>query len=71
MFLIKSPVTATTTTPPVTGMCSKASSITRTVLMAPIYVGLAALDQQGVVLPPELITRETMNGSFGLSTVPQ
>ena len=66
-----SPVTATTTTPPVTVVCHGASPITLTVTMAPTSVGLAASDQLDMVLPPQLIPRDTMRDSVGLTTVPQ
>ena len=63
-----SAVTATTTTSPVTVVCSKAPPISRTVTKAPTSVGLAALCQHDVVLPPQLILRDRM---WGLATMPQ
>ena len=57
--------------PPVTVVCSRASPIIMTVTMAPTSVGLAAFGQYGVLLPPQLIPRDTMSGSVGLTTQPQ
>ena len=62
-----SQVIATTTTPPVKVVCSKESPITMIVIMAATSVGLAA----SVVLPPQVIPRVTVRGSFGLITLPQ
>ena len=52
-------------------LCSRASSITTSVTMAPTSVGLAASDWHDVVLPPQLIPRDTMRGPVGHATVPQ
>ena len=71
MFLIMSPVTATTTTSPVTVSCSRESPITMTVTVAPISMDLAALGQHDVVLPPQLVPGDKMLGSVSLTTVLQ
>ena len=60
-----SPVTATTTSPPVTVVCSRASSINMTVTMDPPFVHVAASGQHDVVLPPQLIPRDKMRGYVG------
>ena len=69
MFLIISQVTATTTTPPVTVVCSR--TISMTVTLVPTAVDLTAFGQHDVVLPPQLILRNTVRGSVCLTTVPQ
>ena len=57
---ITSQATATTTTPPVTVMCSGASSLTMTVTMVPTLMGLpVTLVQHDVVLSPPLMLRDT------------
>ena len=71
VFLIMLPITATTTIQPLTVVCSRASLITMTVTMAPTSVHLTASDQLDLVLPPQLLHRDTMRGSFGLTTVPK
>ena len=71
LFLIMFSVTATSTTPPVTDVCSTASPITMVVTMAPISVGFAASGQHDVVLPQHLILRDTMRVSVGPATIPQ
>ena len=60
-----------TTTPPVTVVCPRASVITRTATVAPSSVDLAASDQHYVVLPPQLILRNTVRNSVGLTTLLQ
>ena len=69
VILIISPVNATTTTPPVTVVFSRASPITITVTMALTSMGLATSGQHDVVLPPQLILRDALRGSVGLVTV--
>ena len=64
-----SEVTTTTTTPPVTFMCSRASPSTINVTMASTSVGLAASGQHDVVLSPQFILMDTMRSSVGLATV--
>ena len=62
---------ATTSTPPVTVMCSGASSLTMTVTMAPTLLGLPATSGwHDVVLSPPLILRDT-RGVVDLATVLQ
>ena len=39
--------------------------------MAPTSVGLAEWGQHDVVLPPQVIPRDTMRGFVGLAMVPQ
>ena len=65
------PVIASTKTPLVTVVSSRASPIIMTVSMAPTSVSLAASGYHDVVLPPHLIPRDTLRGSIGLTTVPQ
>ena len=56
-----------TNTPSLTPVGSDVSSITMTFIILPTSVSLAeALDQYYVVLPPPLITRDTMIGVVGL-----
>ena len=64
-------VTTTATTPLVTVVCSSASLITTAFMMAPTSVGLTTLGLHDVVLSPQLIQRDTMTGSVGLTTLPQ
>ena len=71
VFLIMSPVTATTTTAPVIVVHSGASPITTTVIVTSTSKGLAAWYQHVVVLVPQLILMDTMKGSIGPTTVPQ
>ena len=71
MFLIMSQDTVSTTTPPVAVVFCGASTITIHVTMAPTCVGLTALGQHSVFLPPQLILRDTMRGSAGITNVPQ
>ena len=59
VFLIMSLVTVANTNLPVTVMCLRPSPITMTVTVAPTSVGLPALSQHDVVLPPQLILRDT------------
>ena len=66
-----SPVTAATLSPPVTVLCSRALPVTMIVTIAPTSVGLAASDHHDVVWPPQLILRDTMRGSVGLTTLSQ
>ena len=61
----------TTTTSPVTVVCSGASLITKMDMLAPTSVGQITLDQQDVVLPPQFILRDTVRGFVGLMHVPQ
>ena len=64
-----SKATATTTTPSVMVACYSASSLTKTVTMAPTLMGLPATwDQHDVVVPPLLALRDT-RGVVGLATV--
>ena len=52
--------TASTTTPPVTVVCSDISSLTATATMAPSLMGLpVTLDQHDVVQLPPLTMRDT------------
>ena len=64
-------VTATNTAPPLTVVYSWASPITLTVSMASTFVGLAALDQHDVVLPPQLNLRDIIRSYVGLISVLQ
>ena len=66
-----SQVTMTTTTSPVTVVCSGAMLITVMVILAPTSVGQTALGQHDVVLPPQLILRDTLSDSAGLAIMPQ
>ena len=67
-----SQVTATTTAPFVTVVCSGAPTTTMTVTIALTCMGLAtALGQHFVVLPPPLILKGTMKGIGGLTSVLQ
>ena len=71
MFPIMShvPVPTISTTPPVTVLCSGASPLTMTVVMAPFSVGVTTLSQQDVVMLPQFILRDTFRVSVGLTTV--
>ena len=64
-----SQVTATTTTPLMTVVCSRAFPISTTVKMALTFVGLEPLGQHDVVLPPQLILTEKMKDSIRITTV--
>ena len=55
----------TTTTAPVSVVCSGASLITMTVTAVPISVGQMTWGQQDLVLPPQLIPWDTLRGSAG------
>ena len=59
--------TVTTTTPPVTVLCSRAIAIT--VTLTPVAVDLAVSGQPEVVLPPQLLPGDTIRGYAGLTTV--
>ena len=61
-------VTTTTITAPVTVVCLSGPSITVTVTMASMLVGLTTFGEDNMVLLPQLIQRETMRGSVGLNT---
>ena len=50
-------VTTTTTTPPVSVVCSGVSLVTMTVTLAPTSVGHMTMGKQDVILPPQLIQR--------------
>ena len=68
---IMSQATATTTTPPVTVVCSGTLSVIMTVTMGPTLMGLTVtLGQHEVVLPP-LLKLRGMRGVVGLITVLQ
>ena len=60
-------MTTTTTTPSVTAVCSGASLINTIITLPPTSVGQITSGQQNVVLQPQLIQRETMRGSAGLT----
>ena len=64
-------MSTTSTTLSETVVCSGALLITTTVMLAPTSVGLITLDQQDVVLLLQLIPRDMMRGSAGLTNVPQ
>ena len=64
-------VTTTSTTPYVTVVWSSASPFTMTITVASTSVGLTTFGQHDVVLPPELIPRDTMWDSVGLTIEPQ
>ena len=61
----------TTTTPPVTVVCSRTPPITMAVKMASISIGLAASDQHDGILPQQLIQKDTVWSSVGITTLPQ
>ena len=64
-------VTNITITLPVTGVCSGASLITMTIVMASTSVGQSTSGQHDVVLLPQLILRDTMKGSVGITPMLQ
>ena len=64
-------MTTTTNTPPVTVVCPGALLIMITVLLALTSVGQITLGQHDVVLQPQLIQRDTVRGSAGLTNMPQ
>ena len=64
-----SQVTASPASPPLTVECSRV--LTTTITLVPSAVDLPTLDQHDVVLPPQLIPRDTVRGSVYLVTVPQ
>ena len=64
-------ITATTTTPPVTVVCSRTSPIPITFIMAPNSMDLTALCLHDGVLPKQLFHSNTMKSFVGLTTVPQ
>ena len=66
-----SPVIATMTAPPMAVVYSRPSLITMNVTRGPTSVGSAPLGEHDVVLPPQLIQRDTMMGSVGLATQQQ
>ena len=66
-----SPFTVTATTLPVRIVCFRVSPFTMTVAVASTSVSLAAATQHDVVLPPQLILRDTVRGSVSLTTVLQ
>ena len=66
VFLIMYLVTATTTASPVAVVHFWASPITMTVTMAVTSVDLAALGQCDMVLPPQLILRDTRGMQLAL-----
>ena len=70
LFLI-SQVTVAAPTPSLTGAYCITSSISITVTLASTSLGLTTSGQQDVVLPPQLILRDTVRDSVGLTTVPQ
>ena len=59
------------TTPPVTVVYSGALLITTTVKLAPTSVGQTTSGQHDVVLLPQLILRDTVRASVGLTTLDQ
>ena len=65
-----SPVTVTTTTTPETVVCSGLMAITMTVTLVSISVEQTTLVQHDVVLLPQMILRETVGSSAGLTTMP-
>ena len=64
-------VATSTTTPPVTGMCSGVSLMTMTAKMALSPLSQTTASWHDVVLPPLLIPRDIMKGSVGLTTILQ
>ena len=64
-------ITITTTTPPVTIVCSGASLITMIGTLGPTSVGQILLGQWDVVLLPQLILQDTLRDSAGLTHMPQ
>ena len=59
-------ITNTTTTPSMTAVCSRTTLITKMVMLAPTSVGQTTLGQ-----PPQLILKDTVKGSVGLTTMQQ
>ena len=70
--LIMSQVTVTTTTvtQPVTVVCCGSSLITVTVMLGPTFVSQMTSGNHDMFLPPQLIMRNTVRGTAGLSTMP-
>ena len=64
-------MTITSATPPVTEVCFRALLIIATVKMTPTTVGQSSSSYHDVVLQPQLIPRDTMRSSDGLTTVMQ
>ena len=64
-------MTTTATIPPVTVTCSRVSLLTTTVTLAPTFVDQTKLGQHDVALLPQLISRDTLRGFVGLTTMPQ
>ena len=62
-------MTTTTTTPSVTVVCSRTLLITTVIMLAPTSVDQIPLGQHDVVLLPQMIIRDRMGGSVGLTTV--
>ena len=60
-----------TTTLPMTVVCSGMMLITMQVTMAPTSLGQTTSVQHDVILLPQLILRDIMRGSAGLTTKPQ
>ena len=54
------------TAPPVMGVYSVVSLVTTMVTSAPTSVGYITSGKQDVVMPPQLILRDTFRGSTGL-----
>ena len=71
VFLIMSQFMMTTTTPPVTLVCSGAFLITTVVTSTPHFFRPDNIRSVDVVLPPQLIPRDTLRGSALLICVPQ
>ena len=71
VFHIMSQATVTTTTPPLTILCSRAMIIAMMIMLALTYVGQTTLRQHNVVLPPWLILRDKRRGSVGLNSILQ
>ena len=63
-------VTTTATTPAVTVVHSGTLLITMMVLLAPTSLGKKTTSQHDVVLPLQLIPRDTVSSSVGLPTMP-
>ena len=59
-------MTTATTTPPLTIVCSEASHITMTVMLAAVSVSQITSGQQGVDLPQQLILRDTIRVMLAL-----
>ena len=64
-------VTFTTTTPPVTVVCSRPTLITTMVMLAPTFVGLMTSNHHDVVLLSLFIVRDRMGSSAGHITMPK